>query len=70
MNIEYELKEIIKNKTGNKELAIFYNEGNWNFMLGNTHTYVSLGESVGEFEADGETLEEAINNMKQKMGIV
>jgi len=70
MNIEKELRDMADAKTGNKEIALFYDPcGEWRLDLGNPCQHVMLGEVEGEIQAEGETLEEAILNMWQKLGI-
>lgn len=67
MNIEEELYKLVKNKSGNNELAIFYDEENWVIYLGNPSKHVNLGEVSGELEAVEDTLEKAITTMKYKL---
>lgn len=70
MNIEKELHKIIAAKDGNQELSVHYwPECGWCIMVGNTSRFVNLGEVDGEIESCGETLEEAIREMKTTMGI-
>lgn len=69
MKIEEEIKKIIDKKEGNKEFAIFYNGGEWSFLLGNEYKSVNLGEVGGEIESSGNSLEEAISEMKNKLDI-
>lgn len=68
MNIELELKNIIEKKTGNKELALFFDGYlTWTLSLGNPTDCVSLGEAEGELETEEETIEQAIIAMKAKL---
>ena len=69
MDIEKELRDITIKKDGNKEMAFFYDNGDWNFSLGNPTNCVQLGEVNGEFEVDGDSLEKVINKMKLKLGM-
>ena len=65
MNIEAELNAIIFAKKGNKEIALFYNgHDEWTLSVGNTSSYVMLGEVGGEFETSGKDIEDAIFKMK------
>ena len=66
MDIEKEILNIVENKQGNKEIAIFYEDGEWIFYLGNQSKYVMLGEVAGEIETSGDSLENIIVKMKQK----
>lgn len=65
MDISKEVKKIEALKKGNKEMAFFYEAGRWNLSVGNPSCYVMLGEVAGEFEVDGDSIEEVINKMKE-----
>ncbi len=71
MDIEKELKEIVKAKQGNKEFALFYSQeaDDWEFLLGNESSCVMLGEVGGELETKGTTLPEVINKMKKELNL-
>lgn len=71
MDVKKELMAIIDAKTGNKEMAIFFMPENehWCIELGNTSSFVLLGETKGELESYDSTLEGAILKMKDKLRI-
>ena len=69
MDIEKEIKKIESAKKGDKEMAFFYIDGNWEFLLGNASASVVLGEANGEIETSGNSLEDVINKMKKELGI-
>lgn len=66
MSIQDLLQSCIDLKSGNKELALFYDgEGTWSAAIGNECPMVGLGESCGEHSADGDTPEEALANLEK-----
>ena len=68
MNIEKQIKEIIKLKPDNKELAIFYDgESEWMMSLGNKSVHVMLGEVEGEINVTGDSIEDVMFNMQIAM---
>lgn len=59
------LENIIDIKEGNKEMALFYYGGdNWALMIGNTSDCVSIGEASGDFEVEGENIDDVITQME------
>lgn len=69
MDINKELTEILKAKSGNKEMAIFFIPGpgidrQWKMSIGNVNPHVMLGEIEGEIEVRDTTLEKVILKMK------
>ena len=70
MDIEKEIQAIVHAKTGNKEIAFFYDpDTEWTFSVGNPSIHVMLGEVGGETETRGKTMEEVITKMKGKLKI-
>ena len=68
MDVEKEIEGIIRTKRGNTEIALFRDEdGSWSFLLGNTSGAVSLGESRGEIEMEGQSIEDVINQMQAEV---
>lgn len=64
--IEYLIEACLAKKVGDKELGLFYLPGllhPWTVGIGNPLGVVSLGESSGEYTAEGATLEEALQNL-------
>lgn len=58
----------VENKSGNKEFALFrFESGHWMAMLGNPSSFCLLGENDGEFDADGDTAEEAVKNIIEQL---
>ena len=61
-------QEIIAAKQGDTDMAIFHcpwqpAEKRWLVMLGNPSEFVMLGEAEGELEAEGPTLDHALQAM-------
>ena len=69
MDIEKELEIITEKKEGSTEMAFFYYCGSWDFSLGNPTNCVMLGETLGEIEVSGDSIEVVINKMKMRLGI-
>ena len=68
MNIEKKLENIISNKKGNKELAIFCDQENeyaWEIHIGNPTNCVSIGEVSGEIVVKGNSLTEVIEKLEK-----
>lgn len=61
------IEQVIGKKTGNKEFALFYLDPSWQAEIGNPSEAVMLGESTGQFCAQGNTAEEAVGNLLQKV---
>ena len=63
MNIEQRLKILLEaydESRGNRELAIFYDDQQWNLEIGNPNDLVPLGEVCGDYCYTASTLEECI----------
>jgi hypothetical protein len=60
---------VIKAKRGNAEFALFYfgggddDDDDWRAEIGNTNSFVMLGEASGEYRAEGGTPEEAVSRL-------
>jgi len=70
MNIEKELLEILKAKTGNKEMAIFHDSENWTIALGKQYSIVNLAAVNCEIDVHDRTLSGAIEKMKDKLKLL
>lgn len=57
----------IDQKEGNKEFALFFHAPGWSALIGCLHGGMLLGESPGEYEAQGETAEEAVAKLLLKL---
>ena len=68
MDIETAIAELIRAKKGNKDAALFHNDGHWTFALGNPVDTVMLGEVNGEIETYGANLSEIVWKMQIKFG--
>ena len=69
MDYEHEIQNIISAKVGNKEIAIFIEDGEYSMELGNSSQHVRLGEISGDLSVTGSSLKEVINLMKLEVGI-
>lgn len=60
--IEEDLRRLASRKTGNQELALFFDpeDNEWSLWLGNPCDYSSLGEVKGEVEGYGAKIDDAI----------
>lgn len=67
MIYEAEIQAICALKSGNKEIAIFYDGDLWEIYLGNPTNCLRLGEVGGEIEAQGQTLQEAMLMLKANL---
>jgi len=69
MNIEKEIRKIVADKKGSKEVAVFFDpfSNEWCVSLGNPSSSVMLGEVEGEIESTGLTLEGAITSIKDQI---
>ena len=70
MNIEKELLEILKAKTGNKEMAIFHDSEYWTIALGKQYAIVNLAPVNCEIGVHDRTLSGAIRKMKDKLKLL
>ena len=70
MNIEKELLNLLKAKTGNKEMAIFHDSENWTIALGKQYAIVNLAAVNCEIEVHDRTLSGAIEKMKDKLKLL
>lgn len=61
MDIVAVIEDIVSLKRGNQELAIYrWPNSSWRVAIGNTWPAVMMFETDGEFEAEADTLEEAL----------
>ena len=60
------IAQCIEKKRGDKEFALFYSGRilrPWLAMIGNQNKHAMLGETGGDFEADGRTALEAVKSL-------
>ena len=57
----------IAKKKGNKEFALFFLNPGWQACIGLKYEGMMLGESPGEFEAEGIGAEEAVSELWLKL---
>lgn len=58
------IKQALDLKEGDKEFALFHNDGEWMAMLGNPTSCVALGETEGEFNSAWHpTAEQAVSEI-------
>ena len=63
-----ELQTLRDVKTGNKEMAVFYDhEGNVEIHLGNSSPCVMLGEVTGDIVVESHNIESAVDAMWVKL---
>jgi hypothetical protein len=68
MTPEILIDRLRRAKKGNKDLALFllkdeHDADVWVAMIGNTCPYVLIGETTPEFQAEGDTIEQALGNL-------
>lgn len=59
-DLESLIARAIELKRGDKEFALFFAQGKWEALIGNTCKAVYLGESDPEFDAEGKTPRESV----------
>lgn len=62
--LEELIEEAVSKKKGNQEFALFYFPAwKWRAALGNPSSFVGLGESEGELEAEGVSAKEVVQSL-------
>lgn len=70
MSLDERIDACIRKKVGNKEFALFYDGGGrstWTAYIGNPSPVVNLGETEGEYVGIGDTAEEAVQDLYEKL---
>ena len=72
MSIEGRLRRLMAyyDNRGNKELALFFADGEWSLHVGNQNNHVMLGEVSGDYVYDAHYIEECIGMAEKDLADV